>query len=48
VSVDLTYFMGKKEEKEVKIEKREGVTQVAIDNEEEQRRRKIIKYNLYS
>jgi len=41
--VDSSYFLGKKAEKEVKLEKREGVTQIALENEEEQRRKKIQK-----
>jgi len=43
INVDTTYFLGKMAEKETKIEKREGVTQIALDNEEDQRRRRIIK-----
>ncbi len=44
VVVDSTYFLGKKAEKEVKVEKREGVTSsVLLENEEEQRRKKIKK-----
>lgn len=43
INVDTTYFLGKLAEKETKIEKREGVTQIALDNEEDQRRRKVIK-----
>ena len=47
VTVDQKYFLGKKGEKEVKevkVEKREDVTQIARDNEEESRRRKILKW----
>jgi hypothetical protein len=46
VDVDPTYFLGKKEEKEVKVEKRENVTQITLENEEDMRRKKLQKYAL--
>jgi hypothetical protein len=45
VAVDNAYFLGNKTEKEVKVEKRDGVTSsILLENEEEQRRKKIVKY----
>jgi len=43
VVVDSTYFMGKKPDKEIKVEKREGMTQLQLETEEEIRRKEVTK-----